>query len=275
MPKHSKLKKLRYHFSPMTNYYTTQLQAGLGMLEECRSFLDIWELDDTVQTLEEKILEIGILPEVTARRVRNLVAEMWAPRFLSNDAQPANDLKIIINSLNRDSLSQLCMLFTARAQLIFHDFISHLYWHRYESGRSIISREEIKDFIIEAMDEGKMQKRWSESTVQKVTGYLAGTAIDFGFMSRAKTNIYELNPPIISPKVALYLAYDLHFSGLSDGHTLAHKDWQLWGMNSHDVLNQIQYLAREGHFIVQGSVELVRLSWSYKQRKEMLNAITR
>jgi hypothetical protein len=259
----------------MSSFYTTQFQAGLGMIEESRSFLELWEPGDSVQVLEEKVLEEGILPDVTARRVRNLVAEMWAPRFLANEAQPARDLKAILDLLNRDSLSQLCMLFTARAQLIFHEFMSQLYWPRYESGRTIISRDEIKEFIIEAMDEGKMQKRWSESTVHRVTGYLAGTAIDFDFMSRVSTSSYELDPPIISPKVALYLAYDLHFSGLSDGNALAHENWQLWGMNSHDVLRQLQYLGREGHFIVQGSVELVRLSWAYKNREEMLNAITR
>lgn len=259
----------------MPEFYTTQFQAGLGMVEECRSFLELWEPEDTVKTLEVKILDEGILPDVTARRVRNLVAEMWAPRFLPNEALPARDLKIILGSLNRDSLSQLCMLFTARAQLIFHEFMSQLYWPRYESGRTIISRDEIKEFIIEAMDEGKMQKRWSDSTLHRVTGYLAGTAIDFGFMSRLPNSNYELDPPIIPPNVALYLAYNLHFSGLSDGDALAHEDWQLWGMNSHDVLRQLQYLGREGHFIVQGSVELVRLSWTYKTREELLNAITR
>lgn len=245
------------------------------MIEESRSFLELWEPEDSIQTLEEKVLEEGILPDVTARRVRNLVAEMWAPRFLANEGQPACDLKAILDTLNRDSLSQLCMLFTARAQLIFHDFMRLLYWPRYEAGRTIISRDEIKEFIIQAMDEGKMQKRWSESTVHRVTGYLAGTAVDFGFMSRASSSSYELDPPVISPKVALYLAYDLHFAGLSDGNALGHEDWQLWGMNSHDVLRQLQYLGREGHFIVQGSVELVRLSWAYNNREEMLNAITR
>ena len=46
-------------------------------------------------------------------------------------------------------------------------------------------------------------------------------------------------------------------------------------MNSGDVLRQLQYLGRDGHFIVQGSVELVRLSWAYKTREEMLDAIAR
>lgn len=27
----------------MPEFYTTQFQAGLGMVEECRSFLELWE----------------------------------------------------------------------------------------------------------------------------------------------------------------------------------------------------------------------------------------
>mgnify|MGYP001330105054 CR=1 FL=1 len=259
----------------MSDQYTTQFQAGLGMIEECRLFLELWEDGDTVQVLENKVLEAGVLPNVTARRVRNLIAEMWAPRFFVNDAQPARDLKNILEYLNREAISQFITLFTARAQLIYHDFITQVYWPIYESGRSVISRDEAKSFILEALDEGKMQKRWSESTIHRVTGYLIGAAVDFGFLMKASRSTYEITPPSIHPKLALYLAYTLHFEGLSDSHVLAHRDWKLWGMNENDVLRQLQYLGRDGHFIIQGSVELVRFSWTYKNREELLNAITR
>lgn len=259
----------------MPELYTTQLQAGLGMIEECRSFLELWEPGESVQQLEEKILEEGTLPDVTARRVRNLVAEMWAPRFLANEATPGRDMKTVLPHLGREALSQFFLLFSARAQRIVHDFLSQTYWTAYESGRSALSRDEIKEFIIQALDEGKMQKRWSESTIHRVTGYLGGICIDFDFMRRSGAQVFELTPPVIHPKLALYLAYDLHFSGISDSNALGHDDWKLWGMNAGDVLRQLQYLGREGHFIVQGSVELVRLSWAYKTREEMLDAITR
>ena len=259
----------------MPEYYITQLQAGLGMLDECRSFLELWEPGDSVQELESRILEEGVLPNVTSRRVRNLVAEMWAPRFIANDAMAGRDMKVVLPYLARESLAHFFLLFTARAQRIVHDYLTTTYWTAYESGRASVSREEIKAFILQALDDGKMQKRWSESTIHRVTGYLAGICVDFGFMRRSSGQFFELTPPVIQPKVALYLAYDLHFSGLPDSSALNHRNWKLWGMNSGDVLRQLQYLGREGHFIVQGSVELVRLSWAYKTRKEMLDAITR
>ena len=49
------------------------------MLDECRLFTELWEPGSTNRDLEERVLEEGVLPNVTARRVRNLVAEMWSP----------------------------------------------------------------------------------------------------------------------------------------------------------------------------------------------------
>ena len=245
------------------------------MLDECRAFLELWTPGESTQHLEEKTLEEGVLPNVTSRRVRNLIAEMWAPRFLAHGGQPGRDMKFLLPFMNRELLSQFFLLFTARAQLIFRDFLKIAFWPIYESGRRTLSRDDIKGFIHQALDEGKMQKRWSDSTIHRVTGYLGGVCIDFDLMQRLSGQEFELIPPIINPKLALYLAYDLHFSGLSTGAMLEHGDWELWGMNARDVLSQLQYLGREGHFIVQGSVELVRLTWTYKNREEMLDAITR
>ena len=150
-----------------------------------------------------------------------------------------------------------------------------LYWPVYESGRSILDRQEIEDFIINAMDEGKTIKRWSESTLRRVTGYLAGAAIDFEYLNKSGNNTFELSPPSIDQKLAVYLAYDLHFKNLSDNGVLSHDDWRLWGMNSEDVFRQLQYLSRSGHFMVQGSTDLIRLNWTYKSKEEVLDAIAR
>ncbi len=258
----------------MPELYTTQFQAGLGMLDECRLFTELWEPGKTNRELEVKVLEEGILPNVTARRVRNLVSEMWSPRFSKEDFKPAKDLKRLIDYLSRNSFSQFVCLFTARAQLIFREFLTDLYWPIFESGRSIMDREEIKDFIIHAMDEGKTQQRWSESTVHRVTGYLSGVAIDFDYLNKDGSSAFELYPPSIDNKLAIYLAYDLHFKNLSDSAVLSHEDWRLWGMNSEDVFRQLQYLGRSGHFTLQGSTDIVRLNWTYKTIEEVIDVLT-
>ena len=78
-----------------TPKYTTQLQAGLGLLPETQKLLAIWEPGMTGQDLLKAALASGEFPNVTARRLRNVVLEAFSPRYLLDDAAPARLLKAI------------------------------------------------------------------------------------------------------------------------------------------------------------------------------------
>jgi hypothetical protein len=253
--------------------YTTQLQAGLGMISENLHFLDAWEPEDDVQTLYHRLLETGEGSNVTARRLRNLVAEMFAPRFLADDNRPATHLKILKDRLDVSVIGQFIYLYTVRAQRIFYDFMATVYWRIYESGRTRMDREEIIQFIEESLDEGRMQKRWSESTIRRVTGYLGGCAVDFGFFDKARKGSYEFISKTIPRSLSLYLAYELHFLNYSDEAVTHHDDWKLWGMSPHDAQRELEALGRGGHLIFQGGGSVVRVSWRYQTMEEVLDVI--
>ena len=79
--------------------YTTQLGAGLGLIAETARLLDLWESGMSGQCLLRVALQSGAFPTISARRLRNIVIESFAPRFLVNAAQPARVLKILIGRL--------------------------------------------------------------------------------------------------------------------------------------------------------------------------------
>ena len=66
----------------MASQYTTQLQAGLGMIEESIKLLDYFSDDQSVTDLYNEALDSGAFPNVTARRLRNIIAECFSPRFM-------------------------------------------------------------------------------------------------------------------------------------------------------------------------------------------------
>jgi hypothetical protein len=78
----------------------------------------------------------------------------------------------------------------------------------------------------------------------------------------------------MQPKVAAYLAYDLHFSGFSDSAVIQNPDWMLFGYEFTDVLGLMKDLMSRGHLLVQSSGELVQISWKYRSMEECLNALT-
>src|SRR5207244_3003700 len=151
---------------------TTQLGAGLGLVNETKALLDLWTPGLPAQKLFQIALESGRFPTVTARRLRNIVVECFAPRYLDEEGRPVIHLKQLVSILSTADLTQLMLIHTCRAKPILGDFIREVYWTRYAAGYTEITNEEARHFVERAVDDGKTLKRWSESTVRNVAGYL-------------------------------------------------------------------------------------------------------
>jgi hypothetical protein len=255
--------------------YTTQLQAGLGMIPETLDLLRLWEPGTIPSHLADQVVEAGLFSRATARRARNLVLEMFAPRYLGEQGKAASRLKYLVSQgFPHDSLVQLFFLQTARSQHIFKDFVIEVYWPKYMAGASTLNKSDAESFIHRAFDNGRMQKRWSESTIKRVSGYLLGCCHDFGLLEEGARGDRTIRRFTIRPDVALYLAYDLHFQGLGDLAVTQHLDWRLFGLDPQDVIRQFDRLSHDGHLLIQSGAELVQVSWKYRDMEGCLNALT-
>src|SRR5262245_818287 len=192
--------------------YTSQLGAGLGMIPETMDLLRLWEPGLTPSQLADRAVETGVFSRTTARRARNLAIEMFAPRFLGNEGAAACRIKFLLeHRFPYDALVQLFFLQTACAQQIFADFVVEAYWPKYSAGASFINKDDAKAFIHRAYDSGIIAKKWSNSVVDNVAGYLIGCCIDFGLLGEGKRTARPIKRFSIRPDVALYLVHDLHF----------------------------------------------------------------
>lgn len=256
--------------------YTTQLQAGLGMIPETLALLQVWEPGMSATTLEGKAIAEGIFARTTARRTRNLVLEMFAPRYLADSGATATRLKGLLARRAPDEvLRQLFFLFTARAQAILADFVTEIYWPKYSGGAQHLTKADAEAFILRALDEGRMASRWSEETIFRVSGYLLGCCIDFGLLGEGTRVQRPIQRFALRPEAALYLAHDLHFARVGDMALVAHPDWQLFGLLRQEVIQLLGTIGRDGHLIIQSSGELVQISWKYETMEECLDAIAR
>jgi hypothetical protein len=253
--------------------YTTQLQAGLGLIGETKALLDIWKPGMGTMSLYQTALESGRFPNVTARRLRNIVAECFAPRYLAGGGAPAAHLKLLAPDLAPHELQQFLLLFTCRANAILADFVREVYWERYAGGYSEVSNDDARAFVERGIDDGKTSKRWSETTVRRVSAYLTGCCADYGLLNGAGKSGRKMLPYRVSYKVAAYLAYDLHFKGLGDNALLGHEDWGLFGMEREDALDEMKRLTLKGLVIVQAAGEIVRVSWKHQDMEALCDAL--
>lgn len=253
--------------------YTTQLQAGLGLVTETRTLLELWRPGMSVPQVIQTALESGQFPNVTARRLRNIVAECFAPRYLAHQAQPAKHLKALVGNWSETALVQLMLLFTCRANPILADFIRNVYWEKYAAGHQKVSSEDARVFIERAMDDGKTVKRWSDSTTRRVAGYLTACCADYGLLEKTPKSERRMVPFHLQSQVAAYLAYDLHFSTLGDNALLAHPDWQLFGLQREDVREELKRLSLQGLLIYQAAGDVVQIGWKHSSMEAVCEFI--
>lgn len=256
--------------------YTTKLGAGLGLINETKVLLEIWQPGMTTQQLHQEALRSGAFPNVTARRLLNIISECFAYRYLVNKGEPAADLKKLLRSLRPEEFKQLLLLYTCRENPILADFIKEVYWERYASGNTFISTENAKVFIERAIDDGKMEKRWADSVIKRNSSYLLGCCADYGLIEnkRGGSERKILSFQISAATVA-YLAYKLHFSGIGDNSILSNTEWQIFGLNREDVLDEFKRLPAKDVFIIQSAGDIVKISWKYQNMEEVCHALAK
>ncbi len=257
-----------------SNPYTTQLQAGLGLVNETKTLLDLWAPGLSANQLHQVALESGRFPNVTARRLRNIVVECFAPRYLVAGGAPAAHLKRLALAISTADLTQLLLVFTSRANPILGDFVRQVYWARYAGGYTHVTNDDARAFVERGIDDGKTVKRWSETTVRRVSAYLTGCCADYGMLERGLRSSRRILPFRISHTVAAYLAYELHHAGVGDNALLSHADWQLFGLEREDVLEEIKRLSLKGLLIVQAAGDVIRISWKQPDMEALCDVLT-
>lgn len=256
-----------------TNPYTTQLQAGLGLVNETKTLLELWSHGMSANQLYQVALESGRFPSITARRLRNIVVECFAPRYLLAGGASASHLKRLAASISTPDFIQLLLVFTSRANPILGDFVRQVYWARYAGGYTHVTNEDARAFVERGIDDGKTVKRWSDTTVRRVSAYLTGCCADYGMLERGLRSSRRILPFRISPTVAAYLAYELHLAGVGDNALLTHEDWQLFGLAREDALEEIKRLSLKGLLIVQAAGDVIRISWKQPDMEALCDVL--
>ena len=257
-----------------THPYTTQLQAGLGLMEETRQLLYLWQPGMRMTQLYDAALQSGLFRAMAARRLLNVVKECFAPRYLTQGDYPAQYLKMIQGKVPVAAFQQLLFLYTARANPILSDFVREVYWPRYTHGQPAISNDDAREFVRKANQSGKTRQSWSDSTVRRVSSYLTGCCADFGLLEGGTRKVRKIYPFRPEPTTMLWLAHDLHYHNLGDNAVIQHADWQLFGLEPEDVKQELRRLSLKGFFIIQTAGDVSQLSWTYSTWETFIHGLT-
>jgi len=254
--------------------YTIRTSKGTALVPETRALLHEWQLGQSGAQLADRSLEIDLLGKATARRVKDIVQRVFSPRFLQPAGPPALYLKNLAESRPADDwFRDLCLLYSARADRLVRDSVTVLFNRIREEGRLALSIEAVVSFLREAEEEGKMAKPWSSETKRKVGRGLLKILTEFGFLNHRTRGPREIRSFRPHPLALAYLAFDLHFAGITDAGVTGHPDWRIWLLDESAVRDALDDMSRYGLWIFQAAGSVVRITWNVTSMEEAVDVL--
>ena len=243
------------------------------MVPETLTLLREWTPGMSGNDLFKTVLASGSIPKATAGRVQDIVSRVFAPRYLSGNAEPAMRLKRLVEAgYGVDDVSQLLLLYCVRTYPELRDFIVEVYWPRYGAGAGHLYHQDSDVFFRNAYESGKLPVKWTDTSRIKIARYLLAALSDFKLLGPAVKDYRPILSFAISEFTTLYLVHDLHFGGVGDQGLMPHSDWQVFGLEPYDVLQQLRAMASRGRFVVQHSGQILRIAWGFSTMEDFLDA---
>jgi len=252
--------------------YNSDLLKSTGLIQETIVLLETYEFGISKYELTKKVIDSNLLSKATNKRIKDIIYHAFYKRYFDKDENIIRNLKMLRSKyISNESFLQMLLIYTCRANLILFDFIIETYYSAFSKGYQFIDSNDPKEFIAEAIKDGRIEKQWADSTRRKVSEHIIATLIDFKLIDKSK----RILPFHVSDLTVNYLIHELHFSGYSDNQILDAKEWKLFGCSKDDAIKFFERISFQGHFIFQYSGELLKISWKYNSMNECIDGITR
>jgi hypothetical protein len=213
----------------------------------------------TLASVREECFEGGLLRQ-SAIETRRRIWEALHWRFFAWDPPKwvLHDLRVAACSEQDPSLFHgLAYLHYARRDRMTFDFVTEYLWDRWKSHQLDLRRADAADFLSDYEARRTGQRRWRESTRDKVSGNLLSALRDFGVL--AGTLKKEVRRPAVAQAVVLHHSRLLAAEGLRGRGLLNAPDWRLFLWTADDVSDAFTKLSQAGDFRFERSGSTVVL----------------
>lgn len=253
--------------------YTIAISKGSALLNEMKALLRVWTPGEPLKEFSERVVQEDVLGKTTAQRAKDVVRRVFANRFLVPDEAPAKYLhRLLQRNKSGQFFSDLCLVYSSRNDALLRDVIIQVYWPAVAEGHLFITPKEVVQFIRKAEEQGRIPQPWSEPVKIKAARGLLRALVEYGLI-RDVHRQREIIMYHVTDETIAFLAYYLHFRGLSDAALVAHEDWKLFGLKDQDVVAALDRLAGDGWWLTQTAGSVVRMSWKYKCMEEVVDAL--
>ncbi|CAG0947528.1 hypothetical protein ANRL1_04231 [Anaerolineae bacterium] len=259
---------------PTTRHYTLNLAKGAAVLDEMRTLLLNWMPGEDINDYLTRVLASDLLGKRTAKRTRDLVVLVFYPRYIANDDRRARRLQYLLErGGERDLFREISFVYAAHADDLLRDFTIEKFRQSAQVG--MIQPDAVLAFLAQAVERQHLKRAWSRQVQTKYARSMLGALRDFGLIREERRGRREVVNYRMTDAGVIYLAHELHISGLSDVQVVESLDWALFGMDRTRVLERLEELGASAGMLVQRAGSVVRITWSYPTMEAMIDAIIR
>ncbi|MBI3971805.1 MAG: DUF1819 family protein [Chloroflexi bacterium] len=245
------------------------------MLPEMRALLEAWKPGEPAAEFAKRVQRDDLVGKATARTAKDYVYA-FTRRFLTPTDTPARHLRHLVNGgVSRQMVNDLIFHYTTEAEFLLGDFTVLRYWPAVREGRLAVANQDVRQFIWEAEQDGRIPTPWSADVHRDLPARVLRALHEFGLLGDLKSGRREIGPYRPADRSLVYLAYLLHFGGVPDGALAEQRAWAVFGLEPQDVWHRLDTLAGEGWFVVQRAGQVVRLTWHHRTMEDALDALAR
>jgi len=256
--------------------YTARAIKATGLVEETKALLRAWRPGESTADLRRRAREEALLGKATASRSDDVVAHAFNQRFLGGQRPVAPFLKRLLERRGAGRwFVDLCLLYTARADVVLRDAITAYVAMRRSTGRDYIDTPSLVRFLEDQEAAGRMRHPWNSNVKESVAQHVLRQMTEFGLAGANRRGIRELLPFEPTDLAISWLAYDLHFGGCSDLAVLSHPDWQIWTIDESHVRDRMTRLAGPSIWEFQAAGNVAQITWACRGVEETLDVLAR
>lgn len=252
--------------------YTSNLQKGGALIQECRTLLLEWAPHESLTHFENRVASENLLGKVSRRRVRDIIKRVFKRRFDDERTPGPEPLhRLIETGVSVEVIDKILYYHTALAEDLLYDFVSCFLYKRHAEGGFRISVRETEEFLWGMERSGRLSRRWTPAVRTRVARGLLAACRDFHVLEGAVRKSFA---PVSMPLEAFaYIAYYLRAKVASASKILEHSDWRLFLVDPGAVEQYFLSAHQESWLKFHSAGRVVRIDWSYSNLLEVVDAL--
>jgi hypothetical protein len=247
------------------------------LLDETRLLLREWRPGESSAELRRRVREEGLLGKATAARAVDVVAHAFNQRLLGDNAERATHLRDLLAQRSPGKwFDHVCFLLAARNDIVLREAVTRFLAVHRAAGNVVVDTKIFEEFLEEQQVHGRMTRPWSTNVRTSVAQHVLAQLSDYGVLSTAGRGgvrrLLSFEPDAVA---VAWLAYDLHFAGVSDIRILEHEDWAVWMLGSFAVRDRLLSMSGTGLWELQLAGMVAQFTWVCRTMKEVVDALAR